>query len=134
MATSDTAMVIVLQRCRTFRRLSHAVWFLPVLIVPRPLMRPIPAAVPATTNDNTKPAGRLDSTTLSVSLELRDASWQPGGPNTRSIRVFAFAEAGRAPSVPGPHIRVRAGTTVQASLAKSLAQLKVKRHRQERHP
>jgi hypothetical protein len=55
----------------------------------------------ATTNDNTKSAGRLDGTNLDVALELRDAAWRPGGPGTRSIRVFAFAERGRAPSVPG---------------------------------
>src|SRR6478609_5007336 len=64
--------------------------------------RPQPIRIDAATaNDNTKPAGRLDGTTLSVSLELRDAAWQPGGPGTRSIRVFAFADRGRAPSVPG---------------------------------
>ena len=74
----------------------------------------------ATTNDNTKPAGQLDGTTLSVSLELREAAWQPGGPGTRSIRVFAFTERGRAPSVPGPLIRVAVGTTVNASIANRL--------------
>jgi FtsP/CotA-like multicopper oxidase with cupredoxin domain len=74
----------------------------------------------ATANDNTKPAGRIEGTTFSVSLELRDAAWQPGGPGTRSIRVFTFAERGRAPSIPGPLIRVAIGTTVNASIANRL--------------
>jgi len=83
--------------------------------------RPQPIRIDtATANDNTKPAGRLDGTTLSVSLELREAAWQPGGPGTRSIRVFAFADRGRAPSVPGPLIRVPVGTTVNASISNRL--------------
>ena len=75
---------------------------------------------PAAANDNTRRAGELAGTTLSVSLDLRDAAWQPGGPGTRSIRVFAFAERGRPPSVPGPLIRVPVGTTVHALIANRL--------------
>jgi FtsP/CotA-like multicopper oxidase with cupredoxin domain len=74
----------------------------------------------ATTHNNTKPAGRVDDNRLSLSIELRAAAWQPGGPGTRSIRVFAFAEGRGAPSVPGPLVRVRAGTTVDVSITNRL--------------
>jgi len=112
--------VIVPHLPRSFGTLLSGACLLSALVAPTPRTRSIAAPALVIANDNTKPAGRLDSTTLSISLELRDASWQPGGPNTRPIRVFAFAEAGHAPSVPGPLIRVRAGTTVQASLANRL--------------
>jgi Putative multicopper oxidases len=104
----------------SFRPLLRGAWLVSALAAATPAPRPNAAPTLAITNDNTKPAGRLDSTTLSISLELRDAAWQPGGPNTRSIRVFAFGEAGHAPSVPGPLIRAGAGTTVQVSLANRL--------------
>ena len=74
----------------------------------------------ASANANTQSAGRLRGTTLSVSLELREAIWRPGGADSRSIRVFAFAEGGRAPSIPGPFIRVRVGTTINASITNRL--------------
>jgi FtsP/CotA-like multicopper oxidase with cupredoxin domain len=74
----------------------------------------------ATPNDNNHPAGRLEGARLSLSLELREATWYPGGPEGRSFRIFAFAESGRAPSIPGPLIRVRAGTSVETTLTNHL--------------
>ena len=98
---------------RAIRVLAAAI----VLTADRPPAIRIEAA---TTNDNTKPAGQLDGTTLSVALELRDAAWRPGGPGTRSIRVFAFADRGHAPSIPGPLVRVAVGTTVDVMIANRL--------------
>ena len=40
----------------------------------------------ATANDNAKPAGRVDGTTLSVSLELREAVWHPGGDAAEGLK------------------------------------------------
>ncbi len=80
-----------------------------------------PSAVPAAhANDNRVAAGELKRGVLSLHLELVDATWYPeqeGGP---SIHVYAFAEPGRAPQIPGPLIRIPQGTEVHASLHNSL--------------
>jgi FtsP/CotA-like multicopper oxidase with cupredoxin domain len=68
-------------------------------------------------NDNRNPAGRREGGVLFLAIELREATWYPGGATGRPIRVFAFAETGHAPSVPGPMIRVTAGTSVQMRLS-----------------
>jgi FtsP/CotA-like multicopper oxidase with cupredoxin domain len=73
-----------------------------------------------TANDNRVPAGRRVAGALVVSLELREALWMPAGPTGRASRVFAFAEPGKLPSIPGPLIRVAAGTEVRVTLHNAL--------------
>ena len=78
-----------------------------------PLLDAIPTvARSAQANDNRVAAGRLESGTLTLALELRETIWTPGGPRGRAIPVFAFAEAGKESSIPGPLIRVPAGTNM----------------------
>ena len=96
------------------------------LIIPvAPGARPVQAARRATevaladvaiANDNTAPAGTLASGTLTVALELRPSVWRPNGPTGVAIPIAAFAEAGMPASIPGPMIRVSAGTEVRASV------------------
>jgi len=58
-------------------------------------------------NDNTHPAGTLASGVLTVTLETRTGTWQPDGEGGKALdSLFAFAEPGKAPSTPGPLIRV----------------------------
>lgn len=67
-----------------------------------------PTATPdrAQPNDNRTPAGSLRGSELSLQLEARSAMWYPEGDDGASVAVPAFAEAGRAPMIPGPVIRV----------------------------
>ncbi len=44
------------------------------------------------------------------------ATWRPEGEHGPSVAVAAFAEAGRAPEIPAPLIRVPAGTVIVASV------------------
>ena len=57
-------------------------------------------------NDNRHAAGQLRGDTLELSLVLDLATWRPEGPDGPSAVVPALAEAGKAPEVPAPVIRV----------------------------
>lgn len=64
-------------------------------------------------NDNRKPAGTGRDGIRTVELEIVEGDWQPDR-SLASIHVLAFAEAGHAPTTPGPLIRVAQGTWVNA--------------------
>ncbi len=82
----------------------------------RPLPRPVANAPLATVNQNLVPGGTLNGRTLTLALDVVEAAYQPEGPNDPVVRILAFAEAGKAPSVPGPLLRAAAGTTVNLTL------------------
>lgn len=63
-------------------------------------------------NDNRARAGVLLNGTLAVRMEARLAEWHPQGDDQAGSVVPAFAEIGRQASIPGPLIRVPAGTEV----------------------
>jgi FtsP/CotA-like multicopper oxidase with cupredoxin domain len=72
-------------------------------------------------NDNTRPAGTFADGVLAIALETRAGSWRPDGDSGKSIdNVIAFAEVRRAPSTPGPLIRVPVGTRVRGTLHNTL--------------
>jgi FtsP/CotA-like multicopper oxidase with cupredoxin domain len=90
--------------------------------------RPIasgPAARPprVVVNDNRQSAGTLHGGVLTVKLDARLGDWHPDGEEVAGATVPAFAEEGRPARIPGPLIRVPAGTEVALSLRNSLAQL-----------
>ena len=64
------------------------------------------------TNDNRRAAGTLRGGVLTVQLEARLGLWHPDGDSAPGAAVPAFAEEGKAPEIPGPLIRVPAGTEV----------------------
>jgi FtsP/CotA-like multicopper oxidase with cupredoxin domain len=74
----------------------------------------VPASV--ATNDNRHSAGNLKNGVLTVRLETRAGRWYPEGEQGRALDVGAFAEEGKAPSTPGPLIRVPVGTDVRIQL------------------
>ena len=74
---------------------------------------PVPRA---DANDNRAPAGRLRDGVLTIALDAREAMWHPDGPDAPGIAMQAFGERGRTPSIPGPLLRVPAGTEVRASV------------------
>lgn len=70
----------------------------------------------ATPNDNRISAGTLVDGLLTLRLVARSAWWQPEGVRKPTVAIFAFAEEGRSPSVPGPLIRVPEGTQIRATV------------------
>lgn len=72
-------------------------------------------------NPNIDRAGVLRDGILTVSLEARQTTWWADGPHRPPIVVAAFAEAGKAPLIPGPLIRVAQGTEIRVSVRNSLS-------------
>lgn len=79
-------------------------------------------------NDNRAPAGRLRHDTLTVALEVRLGRWYPEADSGPSLEVPVFAEVGAAPRIPGPLIRVPAGTVIAATLSNRLGDSTVTIH------
>ena len=71
-------------------------------------------------NENTLPAGTLSGGVLHLSLVAERGRFFPDGPGRIGLPVEAFAEAGKAPSVPGPFVRVPVGTRVVVSVRNAL--------------
>jgi manganese oxidase len=74
----------------------------------------------AAPNDNTRAAGTLEHGVLTLTLDARRAVWYPDGDSLPGREVEAFAEASRPPLVPGPLVRVPAGTTVSLTVRNTL--------------
>ena len=75
---------------------------------------------PVVPNDNTRSAGTVDGSTVTIRLRAATGSWQPEGPSGPALMVDAFGEEGAALSVPAPLIRVVEGVTVVVSLRNEL--------------
>jgi FtsP/CotA-like multicopper oxidase with cupredoxin domain len=73
-------------------------------------------------NDNRIPAGTLRGGVLALRLEARLGDWHPDGEAAIGATVPAFAEPGHPARIPGPLIRVPAGTEVALSMHNSLSQ------------
>jgi manganese oxidase len=90
---------------------------IPWRVIPMEAMAPPPRAV---LNDNRTPAGTMVGDTLLLRLSVTPAAWHLLGDSRPAFDVLAFAEEGKPPSVPGPLIRVRVGTTVRVILRNPL--------------
>ena len=76
-----------------------------------PLPRPAAGAPVASTNQNLVGAGKRSRDTLTLALDVVEAAYQPEGADDPVVRILALAERGKTPQVPGPLLRVPAGTT-----------------------
>src|SRR5438477_2466952 len=81
-----------------------------------PLPRPVANAPMARVNDNRRPAGSLSAGTLTLSLDIVEAAYQPEGEHDPVVRVLAFAESGKAPELPGWMLRAPVGTSVRVTV------------------
>ncbi len=70
----------------------------------------------AVSNDNRVPAGHREGNTLKLALDVVEAAYQFEGPHDPIVRVLAFAEPGKSPTIPGPLLRAPVGTTVQLTV------------------
>jgi FtsP/CotA-like multicopper oxidase with cupredoxin domain len=71
-------------------------------------------------NDNRRGAGASSDGVHRLSLEVRLAEWRPDGDDAPGATVPLFAEVGRPATVPGPMLRVRAGTIVEVTVRNSM--------------
>jgi FtsP/CotA-like multicopper oxidase with cupredoxin domain len=72
-------------------------------------------------NDNRTSSGVMREGRLELRLDARLAMWHPDADDGPGALTPAFAADDAAPSIPGPLVRVRAGTTVRVMLQNSLA-------------
>src|SRR5829696_3733141 len=100
--------------------LAASVPFLQDAVIPPPPRVPLPHPVAnaplAIPNQNLVPAGRLARGTLTVAFDVVEAAFKAEGDGDPVVRALALAEPGKAPQVPGPLLRVPAGTTVRLTL------------------
>lgn len=81
------------------------------------LAQPVPAnPLRIEANSNRAPAGKLENGVLTLHLEMREADWYPEADTGPSMKVYSFAEEGKAPQVPGPLIRVPQDTEIRVTL------------------
>src|SRR5580765_5243469 len=71
-------------------------------------------------NDNRLVAGELKRGTLTVQLEMVGTTWYPEQESGPSLSVYAFAEKGKPPQIPGPLVRIPQGTEVRAQIHNAL--------------
>jgi manganese oxidase len=71
-------------------------------------------------NENRVAAGTLTKGVLTVRLDARYGTWFPDGDSAPGIAVQAFGEIGKRLQVPGPLIRVPAGTELRITIGNSV--------------
>ena len=74
----------------------------------------------AVANDNATPAGTMVGDTLTLRLTVAPVAWRILGDSEPASTLLAFAEEGKAPTIPGPLIRVRLGTPVRVTVRNPL--------------
>ena len=99
------------------------------LIRARPVIAPLERAV---ANDNRTPAGTMVGDTLALRLTVTPVAWHILGDSEPAFTLLAFAEEGKAPTIPGPLIRVRVGTPVLVTVRNPLDDTLVVRGLSER--
>src|SRR5579862_991881 len=71
-------------------------------------------------NQNRRAAGKLENGILTVHLEIRRGAWRAEAEDGPQLYVQAFGEAGQAAQIPGPMLRVPAGTVIHATVTNTL--------------
>jgi FtsP/CotA-like multicopper oxidase with cupredoxin domain len=71
-------------------------------------------------NDNRNGGGTLEGGVLTLKLVAEVGAWKPEGPAGRTLRVQAFREERGPLTIPGPLVRVPAGTEIRASIRNNI--------------
>jgi FtsP/CotA-like multicopper oxidase with cupredoxin domain len=87
---------------------------------PAPSANP-PASPVVRANPNTERAGVLHNGVLAVTLEAKPSTWFLDGPRHPAMTIDAFSEPGKPPLMPGPLLRVPAGTELRLTVRNSLS-------------
>ena len=82
-----------------------------------------PATQEARPNDNRVVAGHLSNGILTLHLEARSVLWYPEEKSSPAVPVYAFGERGKEAQIPGPLMRVPAGTEIHVSVRNSLSKM-----------
>ena len=101
---------------------------------PRPGALPASAPSMARANDFQRTAGVLGNGVLTVKLVAQRAQWRPANDTGVALPADAFGEEGSAPSVPGPLLRAKVGTRVEATIRNALPETLVVIGLRERGP
>ncbi|CAN5128533.1 hypothetical protein BH23GEM2_BH23GEM2_04680 [soil metagenome] len=83
--------------------------------------RDAPALAVIAAHTNRVPAGRMVDGTWSVELTVGPGRWFPEADDGPNLEVLAFAEAGGPLSIPGPLLRVPAGTRMRVTVSNPLS-------------
>ena len=75
---------------------------------------------PIRVNQNRVGAGRLENGVLTANLEIRTGAWHAEAEDGPTLYVEAFGEAGQTLQIPGPLLRMPAGTTVHLTVTNKL--------------
>jgi len=89
-----------------------------LVILPSVTFAQSPARI--STNDNRRSAGTLRNGVLIVNLIAERGDWQPEGPKGRTLSVYAFREEAGSLLIPGPLVRVTAGTEIHVSIRNAI--------------
>ena len=92
----------------------------PVRVVHAVCRAPAPGEARAAANNNRAPSGTVIDGVLQVAIVARAVAWYPDGARGCSVLVHAFGEEGKPALIPGPLVRVRAGTAVNVTVRNSL--------------
>jgi len=92
------------------------VWLMAAAVVAGARANDAPGIPRIVTHDNTEASGRLENGLLTLRLEIREGEWHPDADDGPGMPIFAFAEEGKSPSIPGPMIRVPQGTRIRVSV------------------
>ena len=101
---------------------------------PRPGSSPISIRPMARANDFQRTAGVVRNGVLTVKLVAQRAQWRPASDTGVALPADAFGEEGTAPSVPGPLLRAKVGTRVEATIRNALPETLVVSGLRERGP
>src|SRR5689334_12466887 len=87
---------------------------------PGPGVSPVSGRPMARANDFQRPAGVLRNGVLTLKLVAQRAQWRPGSDTGVALPADAFGEEGSRPTIPGPLLRAKVGTRVEATIRNAL--------------
>ena len=101
-----------------------AAWLAATLVVPTAAGAHTVAASASArveAHDNTRAAGTVDRSTVTIRLRAARGEWRPEGTDGPPLTIEAFGEEGKTLTVPAPLIRVAEGAVIDLAVRNELA-------------